>query len=61
MEVEILVEGDSKKGGQLTGRTGANKIVNFIGNNNLVGNLVKVKIKHAFVNSLWGELIKPRT
>ena len=58
MEVEILVEGDSKKGGQLTGRTGTNKIVNFMGENSLIGKLVKVKIKHAFVNSLWGELIK---
>jgi len=29
-EMEVLVEGYSKKGGQLTGRTGTNKIVNFI-------------------------------
>lgn len=59
MEVEILVEGDSKRGGQLMGRTGTNKIVNFIGNNNLIGKLIKVKINHSFVNSLLGELIKP--
>ena len=56
-EMEILVEGQSKKGGQLAGRTGTNKIVNFIGNNKIINNLVKVKIKHSYVNSLWGELL----
>lgn len=55
-EVEILVEGESKKGGQLTGRTPANKIVNFYNDNKRIGDLVKVKIKRAFVNSLMGEL-----
>jgi tRNA-2-methylthio-N6-dimethylallyladenosine synthase len=57
-EVVILVEGHSKKEGQLTGRTDSNKVVNFSNNNNLLGNLVKVRIKNAFVNSLWGERIK---
>jgi tRNA-2-methylthio-N6-dimethylallyladenosine synthase len=52
--VEILVEGESKKGGQLTGRTVTNKIVNFTNNNSKVGDLVKVTIKRAFVNSLLG-------
>ncbi len=55
-EVEILVEGESKKGGQLTGRTTTNKIVNFSNNNSTLGNLVKVRIKRAFVNSLLGYL-----
>ncbi len=53
---EILVEGESKRGGQYTGRTGANKIVNFRFDNNNIGSLVKVIIKDAFVNSLRGEL-----
>jgi tRNA-2-methylthio-N6-dimethylallyladenosine synthase len=55
-EVEILVEGESKKGGQLTGRTPTNKIVNFSNNNSIIGEIVKVTIKRAFVNSLYGYL-----
>jgi tRNA-2-methylthio-N6-dimethylallyladenosine synthase len=54
--LEILVEGESKKGGQLTGRTATNKIVNFAHKNSLVGELVNVTIKRAHVNSLWGIL-----
>jgi tRNA-2-methylthio-N6-dimethylallyladenosine synthase len=53
---EVLVEGFSKRGGQLTGRTGSNKIVNFKCNTNYIGKLVTVKIKQCFVNSLGGEL-----
>ena len=55
-ELEILVEGESKKGGQLTGRTPTNKIVNFANKSSLVGELVNVTIKRAHVNSLWGIL-----
>jgi tRNA-2-methylthio-N6-dimethylallyladenosine synthase len=54
--LEILVEGESKKGGQLTGRTATNKIVNFANNNSFLGKLVNVTIKRAHVNSLWGVL-----
>lgn len=54
--MDVLVEGQSKRGGQLTGRTGSNKIVNFIGNTNNIGRLVKVTIKQGFLNSLQGEL-----
>jgi len=57
-EVEILVEGDSKKGGQLTGRTDTNKIVNLSPNFRIINRLVKVKIKYSYVNSLWGELLE---
>lgn len=57
--VEILVEGRSKKGGQLTGRTETNKPVNFTCNNGLISELVKVKIERSYANSLWGKLIKP--
>ncbi len=55
--VDILVEGRSKKGGQLSGRTGSNKIVNFTGKYNLIGTLVKVKVTCSFLNSLRGEPI----
>ena len=52
---EVLVEGESKKGGQLTGRTGTNKVVNFMGNNGLIGHIVDVTVKEAYANSLWAE------
>ena len=53
--LEVLVEGVSKRGGQLTGRTASNKVVNFIGNNNQIGKLIPVKIYHSSPNSLQGE------
>ena len=54
----VLVEGTSKKGGQLTGRTSSNKVVNFDGDGHLVGNLVEVVIQESYLNSLKGELIR---
>ena len=54
--VEVLVEGASKKGEAHTGRTDTNKVVNFINNNRYKYVLVNVKIKRASFNSLWGEL-----
>ncbi len=56
-EVEVLVEGISKKGGQYTGRTPTNKVVNFTSDYNLIGNLVKVKIEEAYANSLIGKYV----
>lgn len=56
-DVDILVEGGSKREHQLSGRTVSHKIVNFIGNDNMIGTLLKVKIKRSFFNSLWGEPI----
>ena len=53
---EVLVEGKSKKGGTLTGRTRGNKAVNFNGNEALRGTLVTVRITSAGQNSLTGEL-----
>lgn len=52
---QVLVEGESKKGGQLTGRTGTNKVVNFMGDNRLIGSIVDVTVKEAYGNSLWAE------
>jgi tRNA-2-methylthio-N6-dimethylallyladenosine synthase len=55
---EILVEGGSEKGGgQLTGRTRTNKIVNFDGPPELTGSFADVAVTMAGVNSLRGELI----
>lgn len=54
-QVEVLVEGQSKKGKQLTGRTKSNKIVNFDWKKSKIGNLVEVTIKQGYLNSLIGE------
>lgn len=54
---EILVEGRSKKNPQrLTGRTRTNRIVNFHGEEDLIGKLVKIKITKSQSYSLIGEL-----
>jgi tRNA-2-methylthio-N6-dimethylallyladenosine synthase len=55
-EIEVLVEGYSKRGGQLTGRSPCNKVVNFVNNNITVGDFINVNIERAFVNSLQGAL-----
>ncbi len=53
--VEVLVEGTSARSTEdLTGHTACNKIVNFPGSADLIGNLVKVKIDEIRVNSLRG-------
>ncbi len=53
---EILVDGISKRGTQYTGRTDTNKVVNFTCKNDVIGELVKVNIKHTFINSLRGDV-----
>ena len=54
---EVLVEGPSKTAqGQLTGRTQQNRIVNFQGREELIGQVVEVEIVGAFSHSLKGEL-----
>ena len=57
-QLTVLVEGTSKKGGQLSGRTGSNKVVNFDGDARMVGKLVEVVIKASYVNSLKGEAME---
>ncbi len=54
----ILVEQPSRKNKQeLSGRTENNRVVNFMGNADLLGQFVKVKITKALPNSLRGELL----
>ena len=56
---EVLVEGESKQGqGQLFGRTTWNRIVNFSGPPELVGQVVPVRVTKSFRNSQLGELDK---
>jgi tRNA-2-methylthio-N6-dimethylallyladenosine synthase len=53
---EILVEGRSKlKNSHMMGRTRANRIVNFSGEDALVGTMVRVRITAATAISLVGE------
>ena len=56
MTFEVLVDGHSRKGGKLTGRTRGNKAVNFDGLDSLIGKLVVVRITDSGENSLSGEL-----
>jgi tRNA-2-methylthio-N6-dimethylallyladenosine synthase len=56
--VEVLVEGPSKTREDIyTGRTDTNKIVNFVGQPNLVGELVAIRITKAQTWTLEGEVV----
>jgi len=54
---KVLVEGHSKKGSTLSGRTENMRTTHFQGNEGLIGQIVSVKITEGFANSLQGELI----
>ena len=54
--LEVLIEGESRKGGQKTGKTATNKIVNFRCKESSAGELVMVRIQEAFINSFRGEM-----
>jgi tRNA-2-methylthio-N6-dimethylallyladenosine synthase len=55
---ELLVEGLSKQSDQdITGRTRSNKVVNFEGDLNLIGELVPIRIVEAYAHSLRGEIL----
>ncbi len=54
---DVLVEAMSKEEGVLTSRNYANKIVNFKGDESLVGKIVKVKITKAQTWVLMGEQV----
>ena len=54
---KVLVEGHSKKGTTLSGRTENMRTTHFQGNEDLIGQIVSVKITKGFTNSLQGELI----
>jgi tRNA-2-methylthio-N6-dimethylallyladenosine synthase len=55
---EILAEGQSKQSDRdVTGRTRSNKIVNFEGDLNLAGKLIRVQITKAHPHSLRGEIV----
>lgn len=55
---EILVEGRSERSnGRLTGRTRTNKIVNFAGDDSLIGHFVDVRIIAVNAWAFRGELL----
>jgi tRNA-2-methylthio-N6-dimethylallyladenosine synthase len=54
---DVLLDGHSKKGGMITGRTGGNKAVNIAASPSLIGSSITVKITSAGVNSLTGTII----
>ncbi len=54
----VLVEAHAKKDArELAGRTDNNRVVNFAGNERLIGQFVDVRIVHAFPHSLRGEIV----
>jgi tRNA-2-methylthio-N6-dimethylallyladenosine synthase len=54
----VLVEGRSRRGDGLAGRTGNNRIVNFAGAHELVDRLVDVRISACAAHTLRGELAR---
>ena len=53
----VLVEGEGKRPGQISGRAESGRTVNFAGGSDLIGRFADVKIIKAFQNSLLGELV----
>lgn len=57
--VEVLVEGESRRNPEvLAGYTRTSKLVNFVGSNDIIGKLARVKITNTKTWSLEGELIE---
>ncbi len=54
-EVDVLVEGHSEKEGLLCGYTDTNKLINFEGDNSLIGKIIKVEVTDAKTWSLDGK------
>ena len=52
----VLVERESKGGGQMAGRTDSNRWVNFDGHLRMVGHFVEVEVTEAPDNSLRGRV-----
>jgi tRNA-2-methylthio-N6-dimethylallyladenosine synthase len=58
-EQRILVEGPSKKNPmELTGRTENNRVVNFVGTPDMIGEFVDVLVTDVFTNSLRGDVLR---
>jgi len=57
--VEVLVDSVSRRREtELSGRTSGNTVVNFPGAEELLGQLVEVRIERSGPNSLWGRIAR---
>ncbi len=57
--MSVLVEGVSKKdSSELTGRTSCNKVINFKGDIEAIGNIMPIMIERAFTNSFHGSIVQ---
>ncbi|HLB30021.1 MAG TPA: TRAM domain-containing protein, partial [Gammaproteobacteria bacterium] len=58
---QVLVEGAARRNpGELSGRTGNNRMVNFPGDPGLIGTFAPVRITSVMTNSLRGVLVRSR-
>jgi tRNA-2-methylthio-N6-dimethylallyladenosine synthase len=56
--VSVLAEGESAKSAEdMTGHSTCHKVVNFKGTKNLAGKIVRVRVREAKTNSLYGEMV----
>jgi tRNA-2-methylthio-N6-dimethylallyladenosine synthase len=53
----LLVEGSKRDGSELMGRTECNRVVNFPGNERLIGQMVDVRVTEAKTYTLRGEVL----
>lgn len=53
----VLVEGEGKRPGQVSGKADGGRTVNFIGDRSLIGSFVDVRIIQVFQNTFLGELV----
>jgi tRNA-2-methylthio-N6-dimethylallyladenosine synthase len=53
--VDVLVDSQSRRGDELSGRTSGNTVVNFPGPPAWLGRMAEVTIRRAGPNSVWGE------
>jgi tRNA-2-methylthio-N6-dimethylallyladenosine synthase len=56
--MSVLVEGEGRLAGQVSGKADNGRIVNFMGDSSLIGTFADVKITKAYPNSLLGELLQ---
>jgi tRNA-2-methylthio-N6-dimethylallyladenosine synthase len=52
---DVLVDSQSRRGDELSGRTSGNTVVNFPGPSAWLGRMAEVTIRRAGPNSVWGE------
>ena len=53
----VMVEGEGKRPGQISGKADSGRFINFLGDKNLIGSFVQVRVIAAYQNSLLGEML----